>query len=56
MRLSLTGVAKEVARSVSVSQLIHPQGFETLLECLRLILGGSRSKIGHDAYGALLTL
>jgi len=56
MRLSLGGVAKEAARNVGIAQLVLPTGFQTLLDCLRLIFGGSESQRAHDAYRALKTL
>ena len=56
MRLSLGGVAKEAARNVGIAQLVLPTGFQTLLDCLRLIFGGSESQRGHDAYCTLKTL
>lgn len=56
MRLALAGVAKEAALNVAIAQLIQPDGYKTLLNCLRLILGGSESQCGHDAYRALETL
>jgi len=56
MRLALGGVAKKAARNVGVDHLVLPTGYQTLLECLRLIFGGSESQRGHDAYRTLKAL
>ena len=56
MRLALGGVAKEAARNVGIDHLVLPTGYQTLLECLRLIFGGSESQRGHDAYRTLKAL
>ena len=56
MRLALSGVAKEAARNVGIDHLVLPTGYQTLLECLRLIFGGSESQRGHDAHRTLKAL
>lgn len=56
MRLALSGVAKEAARNVSVADLILPDGHKRLLECLRVIFGGSEAQRGQEAYRTLKTL
>lgn len=56
MRLALSGVAKEAARNVSVTDLIKPNGQKLLLDCLRVIFGGSEAQRGQDAYRTLKTL
>lgn len=56
MRLALSGVAMEAARNVSVADLTQPNGYKMLLDCLRIIFGGSEAQRGQDAYGTLKTL
>lgn len=53
MRMALSGVAYEAARTVSVATLITTQGHIVLLAALRTAFGGSDAKRGHSAYRKL---
>lgn len=53
MRMALSGVAYEAARTVPVATLITAQGHVVLLAALRTAFGGSDAKRGHSAYRKL---
>lgn len=53
MRMGLSGVAYEAARTVPVSTLSTATGHVVLLDELRTVLGGSERQRGHASYKKL---